>query len=111
MRDMRLFEITDLEDSENYDVSAIHNDKGYKSVRKSLSEFYNRSRYVPDIQVYSVDVSGNRSLSLLYTSIDDKDLDINELDKVLPHIKFLWGFPVRVVQRESGKNSTISLID
>ena len=111
IRDMRLFEIKDSQESDNYEVTSIHNEKGYKSVRKSLSEFYNRSRYVPDIQVYNVDVSGNRSLTLEYTPIDNKDLDINELDKVLPHIKFLWGFPIRVVKREFGKNSTISSIE
>jgi len=111
MRDMRLFEITDERDSNVYKVSSIHNEKGYKSVRQSLSEFYNRSRYVPDIQVYNVDVYGNRSLTLEYTPIDGKELDSNEVDKVLPHIKHLWGFPVKIVQRGVEKLTVVSSIE
>jgi stage V sporulation protein R len=111
MRDMRLFEISDEQDSNFYKVSSIHNEKGYKKVRQSLSEFYNRSRYVPDIQVYNVDVYGNRSLTLEYTPLDGRELDINEVDKVLPHIKYLWGFPVKMVQRGQEKLTVISSLD
>jgi spore cortex formation protein SpoVR/YcgB (stage V sporulation) len=111
MRDMRLFEISDEADSNFYKVSSIHNEKGYKKVRQSLSEFYNRSRYVPDIQVYNVDVYGSRSLTLEYTPLDGRELDANEVDKVLPHIKYLWGFPVKVVQRGQEKLTVISSLD
>jgi spore cortex formation protein SpoVR/YcgB (stage V sporulation) len=111
MRDMRLFEISDEADSNFYKVSSIHNEKGYKKVRQSLSEFYNRSRYVPDIQVYNVDVYGSRSLTLEYTPLDGRELDANEVDKVLPHIKYLWGFPVKVVQRGQEKLTVISSLE
>ena len=111
IRDMKLFQITDESESEHYQITAIHNDKGYKEVRKSLSEFYNRSRYVPDIQVYNVDVSGNRGLTLEYTPLDGKELNVVEVDKVLPHIKFLWGFPVRLIKKDNGRSVTISVID
>jgi hypothetical protein len=111
MRDMRLFEISDESTSNFYKVSSIHNEKGYKKVRQSLSEFYNRSRYVPDIQVYNVDVYGSRSLTLEYTPLDGRELDANEVDKVLPHIKYLWGFPVKVVQRGQEKLTVISSLD
>ena len=49
---MRLFEVTDKEEDRHYKISSIHNKKGYKNVRKSLSETYNRETYIPDIQVY-----------------------------------------------------------
>jgi spore cortex formation protein SpoVR/YcgB (stage V sporulation) len=111
MRDMRLFEISDESTSNFYKVSSIHNEKGYKKVRQSLSEFYNRSRYVPDIQVYNVDVYGNRSLTLEYTPLDGRELDSNEVDKVLPHVKYLWGFPVKMVQRGQEKLTVISSLE
>ncbi len=111
MRDMRLFELSDEQTSNFYKVSSIHNEKGYRKVRQSLSEFYNRSRYVPDIQVYNVDVYGNRSLTLEYTPVDSKELDLNEVDKVLPHIKHLWGFPVKIVQRGQEKLTVICSLE
>lgn len=111
MRDMRLFELSDEQTSNFYKVSSIHNEKGYRKVRQSLSEFYNRSRYVPDIQVYNVDVYGNRSLTLEYTPVDSKELDLSEVDKVLPHIKHLWGFPVKIVQRGQEKLTVICSLE
>lgn len=111
MRDMKLFEITDYEEAPNYEVSSIHNEKGYKRIRQTLSEFYNRNRYVPDIQVYNVDITGNRGLTLEYTPNDAKELDVKEVDKVLPHIKFLWGFPVKIIKKSYGKIHTISTTD
>lgn len=111
MRDMRLFELSDEQTSNFYKVSSIHNEKGYRKVRQSLSEFYNRSRYVPDIQVYNVDVYGNRNLTLEYTPVDSKELDLSEVNKVLPHIKHLWGFPVKIVQRGQEKLTVICSLD
>lgn len=107
IRDMKLFAVDDKKSSDVYEVSSIHNEKGYREVRKSLSEFYNRSRYVPDIQVYSVDLYGDRTLSLEYTPIDGKELEIKEVDKVLPYVKYLWGFPVKAIKRENGKKYVI----
>ena len=98
IRDMKLFEVRDDYDDDHYEIVAIHNDEGYKSVRKSLSENYNRSRYVPDIQVFNVDIYGDRTLTLDYTSINDKDLDLSKVDEIIENIEYLWGFPVRLIQ-------------
>ena len=101
IRDMKLFEIDDKMENNYYEVSSIHNENGYRKVRESLSQSYNRSRYVPDIQVYDVDIFGDRTLTLEYTSINNKGLDYSDIKKVLPHVEYLWGFPVRIT--EGGK--------
>jgi spore cortex formation protein SpoVR/YcgB (stage V sporulation) len=108
IRDMKLFAVDDNNSSDVYEVTSIHNEKGYKKVRQSLSEFYNRSRYVPDIQVYSVDLYGDRTLSLEYIPINGKELELKEVDKVLPYVKYLWGFPVKAIKRENGKKYVIA---
>ena len=101
IRDMKLFEIDDKMENNYYEVSSIHNENGYRKVRESLSQSYNRSRYVPDIQVYDVDIFGDRTLTLEYTPINNKGLDYSDIKKVLPYVEYLWGFPVRIV--ENGK--------
>jgi spore cortex formation protein SpoVR/YcgB (stage V sporulation) len=101
IRDMKLFEIDDKMEANYYEVSSIHNEVGYKKVRESLSQSYNRSRYVPDIQVFDVDVFGDRTLTLEHTPINKRGLDSGEIKKVLPYVEYLWGFPVRIV--ENGK--------
>ena len=105
IRDMKLFEVTDKEDSRHYKISAIHNKQGYKDVRKSLSETYNRETYIPDIQVYKVDLEGDRTLTLNYTSVDGKELNIDNADVVLDNVALLWGFPVRLI--ENGKSTNV----
>ena len=105
IRDMRLFEIDDQMENSYYEVSSIHNENGYKKVRESLSQSYNRSRYVPDIQVFDVDIFGDRTLTLEHTPINKRGLDSNEIRKVLPYVEHLWGFPVRIIEngKELGK--------
>ena len=105
IRDMRLFEVTDEEEKRYYKITSIHNKQGYKNVRKSLSETYNRSTYIPDIQVYDVDVNGDRTLTLNYTSIDGKRLNPKDVDVVVDNISLLWGFPVTLI--ESGDEKQV----
>ena len=101
IRDMKLFAINDVQSADSYEVGAIHDEYGYRRVRQALSESYNRSRYVPDIQVYDVDVYGDRTLTLEHTPVNGRKLDSGSMAKVLPHVEYLWGFPVRMV--EEGK--------
>lgn len=106
IRDMKLFRIDDSSANSYYEVSAIHNENGYKKVRQALSENYNRSRYVPEIQVWDVDVFGDRTMTLDYTPESGKGLDYSQMMKVVPHVELLWGFPVRIT--ESGKEVYLS---
>ena len=101
IRDMKLFSIIDEHEASHYEVNAIHDEYGYKKIRQALSESYNRSRYVPDIQVYDVDVYGDRTLTLEHTPVNGRKLDAGSMRKVLPHVEYLWGFPVKML--EEGK--------
>ncbi len=98
IRDMKLFEVRDDYDDDHYEINAIHNDEGYKSIRRALSENYNRSRYVPDIQVFDVDIYGDRTLTLDYTPINGKELSMDKIDDIVDHIHYLWGFPIKIIQ-------------
>ena len=98
IRDMKLFSIMDENSAMHYEVNAIHDEYGYKKIRASLSESYNRSRYVPDIQIYNVDVYGDRTLTLEHTPVNNRKLDSNSIKKVLPYVEYLWGFPIRIIE-------------
>ena len=106
IRDMKLFSIIDEHDASHYEVNAIHDEYGYKKIRQALSESYNRSRYVPDIQIYNVDVYGDRTLTLEHTPVNNRLLDSGSISKVLPHVEFLWGFPVRMVENDKEIGTT-----
>ena len=99
IRDMQLFTISDYENEDEYEISAIHNEKGYRKIREDLSEQYKRSRYVPDIQVVKVDRFSNQKLHLLHQISQDKRLTPNDAENTLEYIHYLWEFPVELISR------------
>ena len=95
MRDMRLFAIVDDENAENLSVSAIHDVSGFRRVREALSRQYDLSSREPDIQVWSVNLRGDRSLTLRHTQNNNRPLH-EGAQEVLKHVARLWGFGVQL---------------
>ncbi|TDP85698.1 stage V sporulation protein R [Aquabacterium commune] len=95
MRDFRLFAIRDDEKEKAYEVSAIHDDAGYRALRESLSHQYDLGSREPNIQVWSVNLRGDRSLTLRHTQHNDRPLH-DATREVLKHVARLWGFPVHM---------------
>lgn len=96
IRDLKLFSIDDDDRRDEMEVAFIHNDEGYQKIRELLSEHYNLSFIDPNIQVYSVDTKGDRSLTLRYTQSKRKPLNTQDTEEVLKHIYSLWGFPIHL---------------
>ena len=103
IRDFKFFGVLD-DDTKNYiDVSAIHDETGYQKIRQQLAEQYNLSNIEPNIQIYNVDINGDRSLRLRYVPHQKIPLG-NSTQEVLKHLHRLWGFDVFLEQeQEDGK--------
>jgi len=97
MRDFRLFAIHDDEKDPKLEVSGIHNEAGYKTIRESLSNQYNLGYLVPDIQVYDVDKWGDRTLTLRHNMVNGRPLDMKSTADTLRYISYLWGYNVKLV--------------
>ena len=102
MRDMKFFAIQndDLEDV--YRVTAIHDDPGYRALREKLARQYNLSYREPNIQVWNVDIRGDRSLTLRHVPVDRVPLG-NATEEVLRHVHRLWGFDVHLESVDNGQ--------
>jgi stage V sporulation protein R len=96
IRDMKLFTIVDDEDEDEYEIGAIHNERGYKKVREHLSTQYEPSFHVPAIQVTKVDLHQTSKLYLTHFIQKDRRLDPENTKATLEHIRYLWGFPVEL---------------
>ena len=95
IRDFRLFSVLD-DDEDNYlEVSAIHDDAGYRHVRRVLASQYNLSVREPNIQVYNVDLRGDRSLTLRHIEHKRQPL-AEDTEEIMKHLLRLWGFNVRL---------------
>jgi len=95
MRDLRLFAIRDDEKDKELEVAAIHDDAGYRRVRESLSRQYDLGSREPNIQVWNVNLRGDRSLTLRHFQHNDRPLH-DTANEVLKHVARLWGFGVHL---------------
>ncbi|MDP3821182.1 MAG: SpoVR family protein [Burkholderiales bacterium] len=95
MREFRLFSVVDDANQKELEVAAIHDDAGYRRVREALSRQYDLGSREPNIQVWNVNLRGDRSLTLRHTRHNDRPLD-NGAEEVVKHVARLWGFRVRL---------------
>ncbi len=102
MRDLKLFCIKDDDQCRDIEVTAIHDDRGYQQVRENLAGQYNLGNREPNIQVYSVDVRGDRSLTLQHIQHNRKPLS-ESTEEVLRHMHRLWGFDIHLQSVQDDK--------
>lgn len=96
MRDLKLFCIDDNEINPYLEVSAIHDDSGYRKVRESLAAQYNLGNREPNIQVYSVNTRSDRSITMRHFMHRGRPVDSDSTREIIKHIHRLWGFDVHV---------------
>jgi spore cortex formation protein SpoVR/YcgB (stage V sporulation) len=95
IRDLKLFAMVDDDQDDKLEVAAIHDDAGYRTVRQLLAEQYNLGNREPNIQVYEVDVFGDRSLTLRHYMHDRRPLG-ESTPEMLRHVARLWGYTVQI---------------
>lgn len=109
MRDFKLFAVHDDDHKNFIEVSAIHDESGYRMIREKLANQYNLSQLEPNIQVFNVDIRGDRSLTLQYIPHDRIPLDPN-YKEVLKHMHRLWGFDVILEElKDTGRRERLAV--
>ncbi|MBN9474286.1 MAG: SpoVR family protein [Bordetella sp. SCN 67-23] len=96
IREFRFFAIADHESNPKLEVEAIHDDDGYRRVRRLLADQHNRDMQVPDIQVVRYNRDSDRSLVLRHVTMRGRPLQAEDADQVMKHLARLWGFKVRL---------------
>ena len=100
IRKMGLFQLLDDEDEDEYIVGSIHDERGYRDVRRALARTYDVARRDPDIQIVDVDLAGDRKLELRHIVTDGVTLEPKDAEKVVQHLADLWGYEVRLVEAD-----------
>lgn len=95
IRDFKFFHLNDDDSKETINVEAIHDENGYMQIRQQLAHQYNLSNREPDIQVYNVDINGDRNLTLYHYMNNRRPLAPAALE-VVKHIRQLWGYDVKL---------------
>ncbi len=95
IRDLKLFSILDDDRKDELLVPAIHDESGYHTIRELLAAQYNLGNREPNVQVWSVDRRGDRSMTLRHQQHERKPLGAST-NEVLKHLHRLWGFDVHL---------------
>ena len=94
IRDFRLFALADQAEASVFNVSAIHDEAGYRRVRSTLAHQYDIGEADPNIQVTGANLRGNRKLFLEHRMHRGVPLHAQLKAQVMPHIERLWGHDV-----------------
>jgi spore cortex formation protein SpoVR/YcgB (stage V sporulation) len=100
MREFGLFRVVDDEDEDELEVAAIHDERGYRKIRRALSRHYDIAYRDPDIQIVDVDLAGDRKLIVQHRVLDGILLSEDDAQKVLQHIADLWGYDVKLFEQD-----------
>tara|TARA_B100000902_G_scaffold336916_1_gene337476 strand:- start:1665 stop:3230 length:1566 start_codon:yes stop_codon:yes gene_type:complete len=104
IREFKFFALNDDDKEKDLHITAIHDDSGYRDVREALSKQYNLSMNEPNIQVYNVNVRGDRSITLRHVRHNRRPLEQESAEEVLKHLHRLWKFDVVL---ESVQDNTV----
>jgi stage V sporulation protein R len=108
IRDLRLFAIEDYPERSDLVVSAIHDERGYRNIRRLFARQYDVSRSDPIIEVASVDLLGDRRLILEHHVVEGRTLAVGDARKVIQHIADLWGYEVVLREIDTAKGHIIA---
>jgi stage V sporulation protein R len=95
MRQLRMFHLhDDPEETAGVRVDAIHDERGYRRVRRELARQYDVGFIDPNIEVVDVDLAGDRRLLLRHTVANGAMLEEVDAKQVLQHLADLWSYDV-----------------
>ena len=100
MREFRLFSVLDDDRQSKLSISAIHDESGFRALRRQLSEQYDLGAREPNIQVWNVDLRGDRSLTLRHFAHQRRTLD-QSFNAVVEQLASLWGFNVHLERQNA----------
>ncbi len=108
MRDFRMFRLMDDTTEPTLLVDAIHDDEGYRSIRRSLARSYDPGLSDADIQVVDVDLSGDRRLLLEHRTHPGQLLAKKDADATLRQLALLWGYEVRLQEVDATSDAVLA---
>jgi stage V sporulation protein R len=101
MRQFRMFRLMDDTTDPTLLVDAIHDDAGYRAIRRSLARSYDPGEGDPDVQVVDVDLAGDRRLMLQHRTKPGQLLAKRDAELTLRYVSALWGYEVRLQEVDS----------
>ena len=107
IRHFGLFHVLDDADSPSLKVRAIHDELGYRNIKRALARQYDVAWNTPDIQVVDVDLAGDRKLIVHHRVLNKILLEEKDTRLVLQHLADLWGYDVVMKEIDSTTDAVL----
>jgi spore cortex formation protein SpoVR/YcgB (stage V sporulation) len=102
MRRMRMFHLhDDPAVAAGVRVDAIHDERGFRRVRRELARQHDVGVKDPNIEVMDVDLAGDRRLELRHTVVGGALLQQADLRHVLQNLADLWSYDVLLKETDA----------
>jgi len=105
MRQMHMFHLCDDPAEDGILVADIHNERGYRRIRRELARQHDIGWIDPNIEVVDVDLAGDRRLLLHHAMVHGSLLEEQDAKRVLQHLADLWTYDVLL--REVDSSGTV----
>ncbi len=107
MRKFRMFRLLDDTSDPTLLVDAIHDDEGYRSIRRSLAQSYDPGEGDADVQVVDLDLEGDRRLVLQHRTGPGRLLAKRDAEQTLKYVAELWGYEVMLQEVDGDSDSVL----
>ena len=108
IRQFRMFRLLDNTADPTLLVDAIHDEQGYRAIRRSLAQTYDPGISDADVQVVDVDLAGDRRLMLQHRTRPGQLLAARDAEATLRQVAVLWGYEVRLEEIDVNTESVLA---
>ncbi len=108
IRQFRMFRLLDDVSKPYLLVEDIHDDEGYRQIRRALARSYDPSHFYAEIEIVDVDLAGDRCLRLEHRTHPGQLLAEQDTRASLRHLADLWGYDVKLIETDPQTDSVLA---
>jgi stage V sporulation protein R len=108
IRQFRMFRLHDDSTEPALLVDAIHDEVGYREIRRSLASSYDPGETDANLQIVDVDLAGDRRLMLKHLTRPGKLLYRSDAEATLRYCAGLWGYEVMLQEVDAATDSVLA---
>ena len=109
IRQFRMFRLRDDAAEPTLLVDAIHEEAGYREIRRTVARSYDPGLNDADLQVVDVDLTGDRRLLLQHRTTAGRLLHKADADATLRYLATLWGYEVQLEEVDAQDEHRLNL--
>ncbi|PYD75873.1 SpoVR family protein [Novacetimonas pomaceti] len=100
IRQFRMFRIHDDTSTPYLLVDAIHDDAGYRDIRRTVAQAHDPANMHAEIEITGANMHADRLLTMEHRTARGHQLQPSDARQTLQHMADLWGYGVQLIERD-----------